>query len=258
MCWSPFGTMFAVGSSDGRISIYGGWPQPLLISRHGVGSHVVSSLCWDPKTKDSFHPLLFSSSSGHIGALPHHWVYPQREKEGGKESIAGTNNTAPANTGKAPAAEPDDPLFDDSLLLEGIPPDSIFNDEEDAQKLANCRPAPSHSPPPLPPPVTTRTTNQISDKHIHDDDSEVAPPTKRRNVVLSDTEEERLDPLSPVISSTIDTGLLLLLFPLSSLLLLLLNTIMRYSNHQPLPVTSPIASWYTNTCTCTLMHVHVH
>ena len=26
--------MFAVGSSDGHISIYGGWPQPSLISRY--------------------------------------------------------------------------------------------------------------------------------------------------------------------------------------------------------------------------------
>ena len=79
-------------------------------------------MCWDPKTKESTHPLLFSSSSGHIGALPHHWVYPLEQKEGsGKDSTAGTNNTVPASsTTKAPVAESDDPWFDDSLLLEVI------------------------------------------------------------------------------------------------------------------------------------------
>ena len=63
----------------------------------------------------STHPLLFSSSSGHIGALPRHWVHTEGEEgeEGVKEK---NNNVVPQDN--EPVSETDDQLFDDSLLLE--------------------------------------------------------------------------------------------------------------------------------------------
>ena len=61
----------------------------------------------------STHPLLFSSSSGHIGALPRHWVHAEGEGEGVKEK---NNNVVQQDN--EPISETDDQLFDDSLLLE--------------------------------------------------------------------------------------------------------------------------------------------
>ena len=64
----------------------------------------------------STHPLLFSSSSGHIGALPRHWV--NTEGEGGEgERVKEKNNNVVQQVDE-PISETDDQLFDDSLLLE--------------------------------------------------------------------------------------------------------------------------------------------
>ena len=59
----------------------------------------------------STHPLLFSSSSGHIGALPHHWVNTEGER------VKEKNNNV-VQQDDEPISETDDQLFDDSLLLE--------------------------------------------------------------------------------------------------------------------------------------------
>ena len=62
----------------------------------------------------STHPLLFSTSSGHIGALPRHWVYTEGE---GEEGVKEKNNNV-VQQDNEPGSETDDQLFDDSLLLE--------------------------------------------------------------------------------------------------------------------------------------------
>ena len=64
----------------------------------------------------STHPLLFSSSSGHIGALPRHWVHAEGEGEEGERVKEKNNNVVQQDN--EPISETDDQLFDDSLLLE--------------------------------------------------------------------------------------------------------------------------------------------
>ena len=64
----------------------------------------------------STHPLLFSSSSGHIGALPCHWVHTEGEGEEGERVKEKNNNIVQQDN--EPVSENDDQLFDDSLLLE--------------------------------------------------------------------------------------------------------------------------------------------
>ena len=86
------------------------------IYRHGVGVSAISSLCWDPLTTVSTHPLVFSSSSGHIGALPRHWVHTEGEGEEGERVKEKNNNVVQQDN--EPISETDDQLFDDSLLLE--------------------------------------------------------------------------------------------------------------------------------------------
>ena len=86
------------------------------IYRHSVGVSAISSLCWDSLATVSTHPLLFSSSSGHIGALPRHWVHTEGEREEGERVKEKNNNVVPQDN--EPISENDDQLFDDSLLLE--------------------------------------------------------------------------------------------------------------------------------------------
>ena len=64
----------------------------------------------------STHPLLFSSSSGHVGALPRHWVHTEGEGEEGERVKEKNNNVVQQDN--EPISETDDQLFDDSLLLE--------------------------------------------------------------------------------------------------------------------------------------------
>ena len=73
-------------------------------------------MCWDSLATVSTHPLLFSSSSGHIGALPRHWVHTEGEGEEG-EGVKEKNNNV-IQQDNEPISETDDQLFDDSLLLE--------------------------------------------------------------------------------------------------------------------------------------------
>ena len=75
-------------------------------SSHNTEGGIISSLFWDPTGPDSTHPLIFSSSFGHLGSLPKQLVYPN---EGGV-------STDKIDTNKR--MKEDDPLIDDSLLME--------------------------------------------------------------------------------------------------------------------------------------------
>ena len=58
---------------------------------------------WDPLGKEKEFPLIFSTFAGKLGAFPQEWVCP----------------AAPSNTvSKQPLPDDDDPLVDDSLLME--------------------------------------------------------------------------------------------------------------------------------------------
>ena len=63
---------------------------------------LISSLFWDHLGFDSAHPLLFSSSTGHVGSIPGHMI------QQGSDNI----------TSKGSTVDYDDPMIEDSLLME--------------------------------------------------------------------------------------------------------------------------------------------
>ena len=75
----------------------------------GIG---ITSLEWYPDTEESERDgkagLYFADNEGYIG-----WFQGAEPTAGGRGSAKGAEST-------------DDPLADDSLLMEGIPPDAIF------------------------------------------------------------------------------------------------------------------------------------
>ena len=90
------------------LSIYLSIYISLHHSSHNTEGGIISSLFWDPTGPDSTHPLIFSSSFGHLGSLPKQLVYPN---EGGVST-----DKIHVDTNKR--MKEDDPLIDDSLLME--------------------------------------------------------------------------------------------------------------------------------------------
>ena len=70
---------------------------------------VLSSLLWHPLGPDSAHPLIFSTSTGHLGSLSKSSVYPS-EGDACRPSVITDTSSAMATD--------NDPLVDDSLLME--------------------------------------------------------------------------------------------------------------------------------------------
>lgn len=70
---------------------------PHRTSRFVTDDGNITAMLWDPLGRDKEFPLIFSTFSGKLGAFPRDWVY---------------------DSGSMSRGNDDDPLVDDSLLME--------------------------------------------------------------------------------------------------------------------------------------------
>ena len=109
VCWSPCGKYLASGAADGAVVLWtitgNRSPYRKCTNENGIG---ITSLEWDPRGRgsDLGEQVLFADLEGHIGAFDN--VYPDVTMETRDETS--TSSSVPTHN--------DDPLVDDSLLME--------------------------------------------------------------------------------------------------------------------------------------------
>ena len=104
MCWSLCGKYLASGAVAGTVPMDHHWEQKCLQER-------ITSLEWDPLRGHSIElgeQLLFADLEGYVGAFDD--VYPPE--------TALTNQVTDETVGSSSPIVNDDPLVDDSLLME--------------------------------------------------------------------------------------------------------------------------------------------
>ncbi|CAI8014341.1 WD repeat and HMG-box DNA-binding protein 1 [Geodia barretti] len=114
--WRGCGQFLACAGVDGVVSVWD-YSNRSVSGRYrnesGIG---ITSLEWYPDTEESERDgkagLYFADNEGYIG-----WFQGAEPTVGGRGSTKGVEST-------------DDPLADDSLLMEGIPPDAIFGTDD--------------------------------------------------------------------------------------------------------------------------------
>ena len=138
-------------------------------NENGIG---ITSLEWDPRGRGN-PQLAFADNEGYIGTF--HDVYPSNQ----------TTTVSKAMTS--------DPLADDSLLMEGIPADDIFDNDFDNDDDIIPSNAPSNS-------------NQGDD----DDDDEILQSRKRRRLQAEENDPITSEHLDDDLSNQSDPRRLLL------------------------------------------------
>ena len=109
VCWSPCCKYLASGAVDGAVVLWhlsgSRKPYKRCTNENGIG---ITSLEWDPRGRGTElgDQLLFADMEGHIGAFDS--VYPD---------VATETEDPPVEQSSAPLPN-DDPLVDDSLLME--------------------------------------------------------------------------------------------------------------------------------------------
>ena len=112
VCWFPCGKYLTSGAVDGTVVLWNLTGNRNACKRctneNGMG---ITSLEWDPRRRGSEigEQLLFADLEDHVGAFDN--VYPHETTT--------TNQITDENVGSSfPVVNNDDPLVDDSLLME--------------------------------------------------------------------------------------------------------------------------------------------